>query len=66
MMTDEQAAFIAASIALQGLARSEMLTDSTDVHPMGQAISELALSLYSDLREISVGREENEVVRIAS
>jgi hypothetical protein len=59
-MTDEQAAFIAAAIALQGLATPKMTEQPTAVYPLGDAIAELALNIYPHLRGFTEGRAHDE------
>lgn len=59
MMTDEQAAMIAAATALQNSPLVQKTDKSTA--ELGDAISTLATQLYVDIRDWNDGREHDDI-----
>ena len=61
MLTDEQAALIAASIALQNSELARAVSRPTGTSDLGTAIHDLGTTIYVHMREWKDGREHDEL-----
>lgn len=61
MLTDEQAAIIAASIALQNSPLAHGVDKATRTSDLGAAVTELGVHLYAEMREWADSRVHDEL-----